>query len=80
MYLKLLLILVAMLVSLPEAAAQYGDWKHSGSMYIITTPEGADLPATALEKDFPLLVRLNRDFFDFSQAKSRGEDLSLIHL
>ena len=75
MYLKLLLIMVAMLVSLPEAAAQYGDWKHSGSMYIITTPEGADLSATALEKDFPLLIRLNRDFFDFSQAKSRGEDI-----
>ena len=67
--------MVAMLVSLPEAAAQYGDWKHSGSMYIITTPEGANLPATALEKDFPLLIRLNRDFFEFSQAKPKGEDI-----
>jgi len=68
--------MVAMLaVAMPEAAAQYGDWKHSGSMYIITTSEGANLPATAVEKDFPLLVRLNRDFFDFSQAKSRGEDI-----
>ena len=57
------------------ASAQYGDWKHSGSMYIVTTPEGANLPASALEKDFPLLVRLNRDYFDFSQAKPRGEDI-----
>ncbi len=73
---KLLSILMAMLgVTLPEAAAQYGDWKHSGSMYIITTPEGADLPSTALEKGFPLLVRLHKDFFDFSQAKHSGEDI-----
>ncbi|HJO53144.1 MAG TPA: DUF2341 domain-containing protein, partial [Verrucomicrobiota bacterium] len=57
------------------ASAQYGDWKHSGSMYIVTTPEGANLPASALEKDFPLLVRLNQDYFDFSQAKPRGEDI-----
>ncbi len=76
MHSELLSIMVAMLaVAMPEAAAQYGDWKHSGSMYIITTSEGANLPATAVEKDFPLLVRLNRDFFDFSQAKSRGEDI-----
>ena len=73
---KLLLIMVAMLaVALPQAAAQYGDWEHSGSIYIITTPEGTDLRATALERDFPLLVRLNKDFFDFSQAKSTGEDI-----
>ena len=75
MHLKLLSIMVAMLASLPEAAAQYSGWKHSGSMYIITTPEGADLPATALVKDFPLLIRLHRDFFDFSQAKPKGEDV-----
>ncbi|MDB4423276.1 DUF2341 domain-containing protein [Rhodopirellula sp.] len=73
---KFLLILIAMLtVGLRETAAQYGDWKHAGSMYIVTTPDGANLPAIALEKDFPLLVRLNKDFFDFSQAKPRGEDI-----
>ena len=62
-------------VALPETAAQYGDWKHSGSMYILTTSDGANLPASALEKDFPLLVRLNQDHFDFTQAKSLGEDI-----
>jgi hypothetical protein len=36
-------------------------WKHSGTFYILTTPEGADLPATARESNFPLLLRLNRD-------------------
>ena len=70
-------ILVASLLSLPptEAAAQYPGWQHSGSMFILTTPEGANLPASATEKDFPLLVRLNKDFFDFSKAKADGADL-----
>ena len=30
-----------------QALAQYGDWKHSGSMYLVTTSAGADLPASA---------------------------------
>ena len=73
---KFFLILMAMLtVGLRETAAQYGDWKNSGSMYIVTTPNGANLPASASEKDFPLLVRLHKDFFDFSQANPHGEDI-----
>ena len=58
-----------------QASAQYPGWKHSGSFFILTTPEGADLPATALVEGFPLLVRLHRDFFDFQQAMPNGEDL-----
>jgi hypothetical protein len=42
---------------------------------VLTTPEGANLPASASEDRFPLLVRLHRDFFDFSQAKPQGEDI-----
>jgi hypothetical protein len=57
------------------ASAQSPDWQHSGSMFILTTPEGANLPAAATVKDFPLLVRLNKEFFDFSQAKADGADL-----
>ena len=26
-------------------------------------------------ENFPLLVRIHQDFFDFSQAESRGEDI-----
>jgi hypothetical protein len=39
-------ILIASLLSLSptEAAAQYPDWQHSGLMFILTTPEGANLP------------------------------------
>ena len=58
-----------------EAFAKYAGWQHSGSLYILTTPEGANLPATASEDGFPLLVRLDKDWFDFSQAKAHGEDI-----
>ena len=58
-----------------EAPAPYLDWQHSGSIYIVTTPEGANLPSTASEDNFPLLVRLHKDFFDFGQAKPQGEDV-----
>ena len=58
-----------------ENLARYRDWKHAGSIWLLTTPEGADLPATALVEGFPLLVRLHADFFDFHQAKANGEDL-----
>ena len=42
---------------------------------MLTTPEGADVPADAKVEQFPVLVRLHRDFFDFAQAKPDGEDL-----
>jgi len=63
------------LVLLGAAHAQDKGWKYSGSIYILTTPQGADLPATASETDFPLLVRLDKGFFDFRQAKPNGEDI-----
>ena len=58
-----------------SASAQYADWKHSGSIYILTTPEGANLPASAGVKDFPLLVRLHGDHFSFSEAEEGGSDI-----
>ena len=57
------------------ARAQYPEWPHTGSLYVLTTPEGADLPAGVAVEGFPLLVRLHRDWFDFSQAKANGEDI-----
>lgn len=56
-------------------AAQSPDWAHSGALCLLTTPEGADLPAGAVVHDFPVLVRLHRDFFDFRQANADGSDL-----
>jgi len=57
------------------ASAQYEDWNHSGSIYILTTPEGANLPASSSVKEFPLLVRLHRDHFPFSEAEEDGSDI-----
>ena len=67
-------VIITSLSPLP-ASAQYGGWQHSGEMTILTTPDGANLPATASVEGFPLLVRLHKDWFDFSQAKSQGEDI-----
>ena len=74
------LIVSGMVTGLTFAAADpapppYQVWQHSGSLYILTTPEGANLPASASENGFPLLVRLHKDFFDFSQARPKGEDI-----
>ena len=68
----LVLLLLCLETALPNTRA--------GSIrarFILTTPEGANLPATAAEDGFPLLVRLHKDFFDFSQAKAqrRGHPL-----
>lgn len=59
----------------PSARAQYSDWQHKGSFFILTSPEGANLPATVQVDDFPLLVRLHSDFFDFEQASADGSDI-----
>lgn len=56
-------------------ASPYHGWAHSGSFTILTTAEGANLPASAVVENFPLLVRLDQDGFDFKQAKTMGEDL-----
>ncbi len=66
---------LAILALLQPSPAQYADWQHSGSFHILTTPDGANLPATATEEGFPLLLRLDKDSFDFKQAQANGGDL-----
>ena len=56
-------------------ARSYSAWAHSAALSILTTPDGADLPATAAEADFPILLRLNAGNFNFSHAKPQGEDI-----
>ncbi len=58
-----------------ELPAELSQWQHSGSLWILTTPDGVDLPADVRVEQFPLLVRLHRDTFDFRQAASDGADL-----
>ena len=57
------------------SAARYAGWQHGAILTILTTADGANLPATAELTDFPMLVRLFKDGFDFKQAKPMGEDL-----
>ncbi len=74
---QLTVIAIFFFAMIPTAKAQFDAWQYSGSMSVLTTPEGADLPATAAIEKFPLLVRLDKDFFDFKQAQPNGEDLRL---
>jgi hypothetical protein len=71
----LLFLLVLLLPLERSSAAPYSEWKHSGSVFVVTTPEGANLAAGTSVADFPLLVRLHRESFDFSQALPDGDDL-----
>jgi Concanavalin A-like lectin/glucanases superfamily/Domain of unknown function (DUF2341)/Carbohydrate esterase, sialic acid-specific acetylesterase len=76
-------VAVALLVALvpgqsysaDQVATTYAGWKHHGTITLLTTPDGANLPASATVEGFPVLVRLRKDWFDFSQAKANGDDL-----
>ncbi|OYV04001.1 MAG: hypothetical protein CFE26_19215, partial [Verrucomicrobiales bacterium VVV1] len=57
------------------ASADYPGWRHSGTLHLLTTPDGANLPASASLTDFPVLVRLHKDWFNFDEAKPDGSDL-----
>ncbi len=72
---RLLLAIAYSLLLVGPSTAQYPEWRHTGSLFILTTPDGANLPAAAAVENFPLLVRLHKDFFDFSQAQPHGEDV-----
>ncbi|MFO0878586.1 MAG: DUF2341 domain-containing protein [Gemmataceae bacterium] len=50
-------------------------WKYSGTFTLLTTPNGANLPSTAVIDDFPVLIRLHSDWFDFAQARPDGADV-----
>lgn len=60
---------------LASSFAQYSGWRYSGSVHLLTTLEGANLQSSASVDGFPILLRLHKDSFPFSQAKPQGEDL-----
>jgi autotransporter-associated beta strand protein len=51
----------------------YNTWAHSGSLFIDTTPNGANVSGSVT--NFPLLVRFNAGNFNFAQAQSDGRDI-----
>jgi hypothetical protein len=50
-----------------------GAWRFSRLLYLNTTPSGASVGAN--EMNFPVLVRLTKDNFDFNQTQASGNDL-----
>ncbi|MEI6537153.1 MAG: DUF2341 domain-containing protein, partial [Verrucomicrobiaceae bacterium] len=72
----LALLLCAQLAASAEpVSGQYAGWQKVGGIILLTTPEGANMPSGTVLEGFPVLVRLNKDWFDFKQAKPNGEDL-----
>ena len=67
--------MTVLLALAPAGMAQFEGWPRSGVLHVLTTPEGANLPESAEVKDFPVLVRLDRDWFDFGTASADGRDV-----
>ena len=72
---RTILTLALLAALLPSVLAQYPGWQQPGSIWLLTTPEGADVPAGVVLKDFPVLVRLSSASFDFTKAPAHGEDV-----
>jgi hypothetical protein len=68
-------LIFALLCVSSAAFSQYDTWSHRGTLALLTTPEGANLPADASEEGFPVLVRLRSETFDFLQANADGSDI-----
>jgi hypothetical protein len=51
----------------------YTQWRYFKKLYLNTTASGAGVAGDVF--DFPILVKLSGDIFDFTQASSGGEDL-----
>ena len=57
------------------ASSPYQTWNKNASFFILTDSVGANIASGPPETDFPLLLRLNSNNFDFSQAQSNGGDI-----
>ena len=60
-------------ISGDTAAIADPDWTHSKRLFLNTTASGADVQGAIL--DFPVLVRLTKDNFNFSEVQTSGNDL-----
>jgi hypothetical protein len=54
-------------------ASAYAAWKYTQKLFLNTSGSGANIAGNVL--NFPVLVRLKGAAFDFSRAKSKGEDV-----
>lgn len=56
-----------------DAVIRNPSWKYARMLGLNTSPTGANIAGNVT--DFPVLVRLNDDNFDFSQAQTSGADI-----
>jgi hypothetical protein len=61
------------LLPAPAASDDYAQWPKTATVYLKTTPDGANVAATV--RNFPVLVRLTAANFAFAEAKANGQDL-----
>jgi len=55
-----LVLVVSFLLAVPKGVpSAYKAWTHTGRLHLLTTPDGANLPASARVAGYPLLVRLH---------------------
>ena len=68
-------IFISIVFSQVSHSADFTSWKYKGDFSIITTAQGANLPADVKELNVPVLIRLNKEIFNFSQAHPKGADI-----
>jgi hypothetical protein len=68
-------LVFTLLLTLQLSADSFQDWGFKGDISILTTPEGADITASQSEVNVPILVRLNKEIFNFSEPQENGADI-----
>ncbi|MBN1757939.1 MAG: DUF2341 domain-containing protein [Chitinispirillaceae bacterium] len=68
-----ILVSDVIVVSADTVIIPYPQWRYSARVYLNTTPSGADVAGDVT--GFPVLLRLTKNNFDFSQVRPDGRDL-----
>jgi hypothetical protein len=67
--------ILSLLSPASAALSPYRSWSFSGSLFILTTPDGANIATGPEETNFPLLLRFNSANFPFNKAAADGRDI-----
>ena len=63
----------SILTVVASAAADFHEWTDTSEVFMNTSAGGANVATTMI--GFPLLVRLDKSAFDFSEAQAQGQDI-----
>jgi hypothetical protein len=64
---------IADAIRIEYVGSSYNKWKYRSNIYFDTTDEGANVKEDV--SNFPVLIKLNNENFNFNQAKLNGEDI-----